>query len=144
MPTDPPTRLDDALDEERGAAPGVGVYDDPRAKDQVQDPGFARAVGLASAVLMQHGDRLSSDAGLALTWAVVELTDYSEIEAAEQVGYDLGDRDVLEVLEELRVQVAGLARESSDLATTLRYLRAEAYVRQAATTAAGPDTAEQE
>lgn len=116
-----------------------GVYTDSRPKDKVSDPGFARALGMLEAVVMQLDRELPEDAGIALGWAVLELSDFSELEAAEVVGYDLSGRDAREVLEEARAGVAQLAQESVELGTTLRYLRAEEHLREAvaATVAAG-------
>ena len=108
-----------------------GVYPDSRPKDKVRDPAFARALGLLEAVVMQLDRELSDNAGIALGWAVLELSDFSGLEAAEVVGYDLSGRDVHEVLEEARAGVAQLARESVELGTTLRYLRAEEHLRDA-------------
>lgn len=115
-----------------------GVYTDSRPKDKVSDPAFARALGLLEAVVMQLDRDLSEDAGIALGWAVLELSDFSELEAAEVIGYDLSGRDVREVLDEARAGVAQLAGASVELGTTLRYLRTAEHLREAiaATTAA--------
>ena len=110
---------------------GVGLYEDPRPKDQVADAGFARAFGLATAVVGQLGGQLPGEAEVALIWAVLELEDFGDLAPADPESPDLAGLDVGLVVEELRQEVAALAAGSKDLATTLRYKRAEAYVREA-------------
>lgn len=115
-------------------------------KDQVDDPVFARAVGLADEALRHFGTDAPDAAGVALNWTVLELEDHSELEPADPVVYDLTGRTLPAVLDELGEEVTALIAASSDLATTLRYVRARDYVDEAraAAEASGPAGAVQE
>ena len=107
--------------------PGMGLYEDPRPKESVPDPAFARAVGLTEAIWRQRED-VPGSVGVELGWVFLELEDYGRLQAARPVSPDVRGQDLHELLAELEGQLGGLMAGSRDLATTLRYSRAREHV----------------
>lgn len=108
-------------------------YQDPRPKQKITDPVFAEAVGLIDAILTQLGgdDDLAGPSEIALTFAVIELEDHGALTPAQPVTPDVRGHHPHELLVNLQHQVAALVAGSTDLASTLRYLRVQDMVRTA-------------